>query len=75
MQFDDLEPRRLLSAFYVSTSGSDSAVGTATAPWRTLQHAADTVPRGRFRHRAPGNYTGFHMETSGTLVEAHHIPR
>jgi hypothetical protein len=34
------------SSFYVSTSGSDSNPGTQTAPWRTVQHAADTVRAG-----------------------------
>src|ERR1700704_5168175 len=34
------------SAYYVSTAGSDSNPGTQTAPWRTIQHAADTVRAG-----------------------------
>ena len=34
------------SSFYVSTTGSDSNPGTQTAPWRTVQHAADTVRAG-----------------------------
>jgi hypothetical protein len=34
------------SSFYVSTTGADSNPGTQTAPWRTVQHAADTVPPG-----------------------------
>jgi Right handed beta helix region len=34
------------SSFYVSTTGADSNPGTQTAPWRTVQHAADTVPAG-----------------------------
>jgi hypothetical protein len=34
------------SSFYVSTTGDDSNPGTQTAPWRTVQHAADTVPAG-----------------------------
>ncbi|MGY5486747.1 right-handed parallel beta-helix repeat-containing protein [Paenibacillus sp. ALE2] len=29
--------------YYVSTIGSDSNAGTSDAPWKTLQHAADTV--------------------------------
>ena len=31
------------SSFYVSTNGNDSNPGTETAPWRSIQHAADTV--------------------------------
>jgi hypothetical protein len=34
------------SSFYVSTAGDDSNPGTQTAPWRTVQHAADTVRAG-----------------------------
>jgi len=34
------------STFYVSTTGDDSNSGTQTAPWRTVQHAADTVRAG-----------------------------
>jgi hypothetical protein len=34
------------SSFYVSTTGDDSNPGTQTAPWRTIQHAADTVRAG-----------------------------
>src|SRR5271155_285312 len=34
------------SSFYVSTAGNDSNPGTQVAPWRTVQHAADTVLAG-----------------------------
>jgi hypothetical protein len=34
------------SSFYVSTTGADSNPGTQTAPWRTVQHAVDTVRAG-----------------------------
>ena len=34
------------SSFYVSTTGDDSNSGSQTAPWRTVQHAADTVHAG-----------------------------
>src|ERR1035438_1538707 len=34
------------SSFYVSTTGNDSNPGTQPAPWRTVQHAADTVRAG-----------------------------
>jgi hypothetical protein len=34
------------SSFYVATAGDDSNAGTQTAPWRTVQHAADTVRAG-----------------------------
>ena len=34
------------SSFYVSTTGDDSNPGTQTKPWRTIQHAVDTVRAG-----------------------------
>ena len=34
------------ASFYVSTTGNDSNPGTQKAPWRTVQHAADTVRAG-----------------------------
>jgi uncharacterized protein DUF1565 len=34
------------TTFYVSTSGNDSNPGTISAPWRTIQHAANRVAAG-----------------------------
>src|SRR5580692_4730184 len=34
------------SSFYVSTTGDDANAGTKGAPWRTIQHAADTAQAG-----------------------------
>jgi hypothetical protein len=34
------------SSFYVATTGDDSNPGTLEAPWRTIQHAADTARAG-----------------------------
>src|SRR5438046_1888803 len=33
-------------AFYVSTTGNDSNPGTILSPWRTIQHAANSVQAG-----------------------------
>ena len=33
-------------SFYVATTGNDSNPGTQTAPWRTIQHAADVARAG-----------------------------
>ncbi|CAN5596208.1 hypothetical protein BH09PLA1_BH09PLA1_10130 [soil metagenome] len=68
VRFDELEPRRLLSAYVVATTGSDSAAGTTDAPWRTLQHAADRVAPGDTVNVRAGNYTGFQLENSGTRL-------
>lgn len=34
------------SSFYVATTGDDSNPGTLSAPWRTIQHSADTARAG-----------------------------
>jgi hypothetical protein len=34
------------SSFYVATAGKDSNPGTQAAPWRTIQHSADTARAG-----------------------------
>jgi hypothetical protein len=44
------------SSFYVSTSGNDSNPGTQAAPWRTVQHAADTVHAGSIVNVRGGVY-------------------
>ena len=41
-----LEPRVLLSTYYVSTSGSDGAPGSLSSPFRTIQHAASLAQPG-----------------------------
>src|SRR5579859_3511318 len=41
-----IEPRVLLSTYFVSTSGSDGAAGTLHAPFRTIQHAANLARPG-----------------------------
>src|SRR5690348_9784699 len=58
-----MEPRRLLSTYYVSTSGSDSGAGTSTGSgaFRTLQHAADVVKAGDVVHVASGSYVGMNL--------------
>ncbi|HET9183953.1 MAG TPA: DUF1565 domain-containing protein [Candidatus Angelobacter sp.] len=44
------------AAFYVSPAGSDAADGSASAPWATIQHAADAAIPGTIIHVAPGTY-------------------
>ena len=51
--------------YYVSTSGSDSADGSASRPWRTLAKAAAATPAGATAIIAQGSYTGFTMSRSG----------
>ena len=39
-------PSRSGATFFVSTSGNDANGGTSASPWRTIQHAANTVHAG-----------------------------
>ncbi len=52
--------------YFVSSRGDDAASGSDSAPWKTLQRAADTVAPGDRVIVRPGNYRGFNLETSGT---------
>src|SRR5690349_15787633 len=44
------------ATYYVSPDGSDTAPGTEPAPWRTLQHAVDTMKPGDTTLIKPGIY-------------------
>jgi len=44
------------TSYYVSLSGNDSNPGTQAAPWRTIQHAADTARAGSTVHVHGGVY-------------------
>ena len=46
LTFDCLEGKLLLSTYYVATTGSNTAAGTITAPWATIQQAANKVKPG-----------------------------
>jgi parallel beta-helix repeat protein len=54
------------NAWYVSTTGSDTAAGTGAAPWRTVQKAVNTVAAGSTVYVRAGTYSGFVMSRSGT---------
>jgi Right handed beta helix region len=58
------------SSFYVSTTGNDSNPGTQTAPWRTVQHAADTVLAGGTVNVRDGVYEELvTMKASGNALD------
>jgi hypothetical protein len=58
------------STFYVSTSGSDSNSGSASAPWLTIQHAASTVTAGATVIVEAGTYNeSVTFSNSGTSSE------
>jgi len=51
---------------YVAPGGSDSNNGSISAPWATIQHAADMAAPGFVIHVAPGNYAAVNSQVSGT---------
>jgi parallel beta-helix repeat protein len=53
------------NTYYVSNGGDDGDDGSQLNPWETLQHAADVVGPGDTVQAMPGNYAGFHLQTSG----------
>jgi Right handed beta helix region len=60
------------SSFYVSTTGDDSSPGTQTAPWRTIQHAADTVRAGSTVYVRGGIYEELvSIKASGNETEGY----
>lgn len=63
------EPARAAGVtYYVSTSGNDSAAGTQSQPFRTVQAAAGRAGPGDTVNIAPGVYAPFSAETSGTAT-------
>lgn len=55
------------ATFYVSESGSDANSGTYTAPWLTIQHAANSVSAGATVYVESGTYNeSVNFPSSGT---------
>jgi parallel beta-helix repeat protein len=52
--------------YYVATNGNDSAAGSSSAPWKTLQHAANVANPGSTVIVRAGTYKGFTLSRSGT---------
>ncbi len=60
-------PRSHAAEYYVSSSnGSDSGPGSAPAPWKTLQKAADTARAGDTVYVRTGTYARVVVKSSGT---------
>jgi len=58
------------SPFYVATTGNDSNDGTKSAPWRTIQHAADTARAGSTVYVRGGVYEELvSINTSGNASD------
>jgi hypothetical protein len=56
------------STYHVATTGSDTATGSAAAPWKTIQRAANAVGPGDNVVIHAGTYTGFLVDASGTAA-------
>ncbi|MBV8549782.1 MAG: right-handed parallel beta-helix repeat-containing protein [Acidobacteriaceae bacterium] len=57
------------AAFYVSPSGSDSNSGTISLPWKTIQHAANSVQPGDTVYVRAGVYNeSVNIAVSGTAA-------
>jgi parallel beta-helix repeat protein len=64
-----LEGRTLLSStYYVSPAGTDGGNGSASAPWKTLQYAANNVKAGDTVDVKAGTYAGFNLTSDGTAA-------
>src|SRR5215471_17291808 len=62
-------PSRSGTTYYVSTLGNDNNAGTLTAPWRTIQKAANTVKAGDTVQVRGGTYNEIvTMKTSGNAT-------
>ena len=60
------------ASFYVSTSGDDSNPGSEVAPWRSVQHAADTVRAGSTVNVRGGIYEELlSINTSGNASDGY----
>ena len=56
------------TSFYVSPTGSDTNAGTISAPWLTVQHAANVVGPGATVYLRAGTYHQFDVNVSGTAA-------
>jgi parallel beta-helix repeat protein len=61
---ETLEARETPSVYYVAPTGADNASGSITAPWKTLQHAVDTIKPGDTILVESGTYAGFRITHS-----------
>jgi hypothetical protein len=65
-------PSRSGVTYYVSTSGLDTNAGSLSAPWRTIQHAANSVHAGDTVQVRAGTYNEIvTMATSGNATSGY----
>ena len=62
------------SSFYVAKNGSDTNSGSYTAPWLTIQHAANSVTAGATVYVESGVYNeSVNFPRFRNCVELHHV--
>ena len=54
------------ATYYVATTGSDANTGSSTTPWRTLQHAVETIAPGDMIVVRSGTYAGCRIRNPGS---------
>ena len=60
------------ATYYVSPSGNDVCPGTIDSPWRTIQHAADTMAGGDYAYIRGGiYYEGVETRRDGSTSAGH----
>jgi hypothetical protein len=65
-------PSRSGKTYYVSTTGNDANPGTLNSPWRTIQHAANSVHAGDTVEVEGGTYNEIvTMKTSGNTTQGY----
>ncbi len=65
-------PSRSGVTYYVSTAGNDTNAGTLAAPWRTIQHAANSVHAGDTVQVEGGTYNEIvTLTTSGNATQGY----
>ncbi len=65
LRLEPLECRLVPTFFYVAPTGNDAGAGSSLAPWKTLQHAVDSIHAGDTILVKSGTYAGCRIGTSG----------
>jgi len=68
----DESPASAGATYYVAPNGDDDAPGSAAQPWRTIQHAAETMTAGDTAYIRAGTYreqvTPRHSGSAGAYI-------
>jgi hypothetical protein len=58
-----------MTTYYVATTGSDSAAGGTSTPWRTIQHAVSTAAASDIIKVRSGTYSPFTVTRNGLTIQ------